>query len=135
MLDDLRLELESLKEAMSPLEPDGEERRRLGAMAMDHALAYLEAVPDAPSNSAWSDVFERRLDPEFSEAGRDPADILHYVGRCVERPGFATTSPRFMAYIPGGGRGGGGRVLLLPPVPTSFPPRGAAPGGRSAGAA
>jgi glutamate/tyrosine decarboxylase-like PLP-dependent enzyme len=103
MLDGLRLELESLKEAMSPLEPDREERRRLGAMAMDHALAYLEAVPDAPSNSAWSDVFERRLDPEFSEAGRDPADVLDYVSRCVERPGFATTSPRFMAYIPGGG--------------------------------
>ena len=103
MLDDLRLELESLKEAMSPLEPDGEERRRLGAMAMDHALAYLDAVADAPSNSAWSDVFERRLDPEFAETGRDPADILDYVSRCVERPGFATTSPRFMAYIPGGG--------------------------------
>jgi glutamate/tyrosine decarboxylase-like PLP-dependent enzyme len=103
MLDDLRLELESLKEAMAPLEPDREERRRLGAMAMDHALAYLDAVPEAPSNSAWSDVFQRRLDPEFSETGRDPADVLDYVSRCVERPGFATTSPRFMAYIPGGG--------------------------------
>lgn len=103
MLDALRLELESLRKAMAPLEPDAEERAHLGGLAMDHALDYLDAVPEAPSNSPWSDVFARRLEPEFSEAGRDPADILDYVGRCVERPGFATTSPRFMAYIPGGG--------------------------------
>ncbi|HEX8535386.1 MAG TPA: aminotransferase class V-fold PLP-dependent enzyme [Allosphingosinicella sp.] len=103
MLDALRLELESLRAAMAPLEPDAGERTRLGGLAMDHALAYLDAVPEAASNSPWSDVFARRLEPEFGEEGRDPADILDYVGQCVERPGFATTSPRFMAYIPGGG--------------------------------
>jgi glutamate/tyrosine decarboxylase-like PLP-dependent enzyme len=29
--------------------------------------------------------------------------VLDYVAACVDAPGFATTSPRFMAYIPGGG--------------------------------
>lgn len=103
MLDTLRSEILALEQAMRPLEPDGAERARLGGMAMDHALAYLDAVPDAPANSPWSDVFAERLDPEFAEAGRDPAAILDYVARCVEKPGVATTSPRFMAYIPGGG--------------------------------
>ena len=48
-------------------------------------------------------MFAQRLDPEFAEQGRDPARVLDYVAQCVDRPGFATTSPRFMAYIPGGG--------------------------------
>ncbi|HLO21259.1 MAG TPA: aminotransferase class V-fold PLP-dependent enzyme, partial [Sphingomicrobium sp.] len=38
-----------------------------------------------------------------AEGGRDPASVLDYVGSCIDAPGFATTSPRFMAYIPGGG--------------------------------
>jgi len=29
--------------------------------------------------------------------------VLDYVGACIEKPGIATTSPRFMGYIPGGG--------------------------------
>ena len=103
MLDTLRSELRALEAATRPLEPDSEERARLGALALDHALAFLEAVPEAPSNSSWTDVFARSLDPEFPEVGRDAAEVLEYVGQCVERPGFATTSPRFMAYIPGGG--------------------------------
>src|SRR4030095_5458023 len=41
--------------------------------------------------------------PEFTASGRDPARVLDYVAECVDRPGFATTSPRFMAYVPGGG--------------------------------
>ena len=98
-----RGELEALKAAMQPLEPDGEERRRLGAEVLDHALAYLQALPDLPSNNSWGEVFAERLDPEFTEAGRDSADLLSYFGRCVNTPGFATASPRFMAYIPGGG--------------------------------
>ena len=54
-------------------------------------------------NRPWTEVFAQRLDPEFAEKGRDPTRLLDYVGECVNRPGFATTSPRFMAYIPGGG--------------------------------
>jgi glutamate/tyrosine decarboxylase-like PLP-dependent enzyme len=98
-----RDELEALKAAMQPLEPGAEERRRLGSQVLDHALGYLEALPDLPSNNSWDDVFAQRLDPEFAEAGRDATELLSYFGQCVNRPGFTTTSPRFMAYIPGGG--------------------------------
>jgi glutamate/tyrosine decarboxylase-like PLP-dependent enzyme len=99
---DARGELEALKAAMRPLEPDSDERRRLADKAVDHAMAYLDAIPDAPANNPWSEVFAQRLDPEFAEAGRDPDEVLSYVAQCVDQPGFATTSPRFMAYIPGG---------------------------------
>jgi glutamate/tyrosine decarboxylase-like PLP-dependent enzyme len=98
-----RGELEALKEAMRALEPDADERRRLGGDVLEHALAYLEALPNLPSNNSWDGVFAQRLDPEFTDEGREAGDVLSYFGECVNRPGFTTTSPRFMAYIPGGG--------------------------------
>ena len=102
-IDELRAELEALQVEMRPLEPDGEERRVLGEKTLEHALDYLDSVPDAPTNNSWDGVFADRLDPEFPESGRDPDALLSYFGQCVNRPGFTTTSPRFMAYIPGGG--------------------------------
>ena len=103
MLDELREKIANLRMAMQPLEPDGEKRSDLGRRALDHALAYLAEVPEAPSNRPWAEVFSERLEPEFTEKGREPAAVLDYIASCVDRPGFATTSPRFMAYIPGGG--------------------------------
>jgi glutamate/tyrosine decarboxylase-like PLP-dependent enzyme len=103
MIDELRAELERLRAAATPLEPNADERRELGAQALEHVFQYWEQVETAPSNRPWSEVFSQVLDPEFSEEGRDAAAVLDYVGACIDRPGFATTSPRFMAYIPGGG--------------------------------
>jgi glutamate/tyrosine decarboxylase-like PLP-dependent enzyme len=103
MLDELRGEIERFRAAASPLEPDADARRELGAQALNHALAYLDQIGTASTNRPWSEVFARRLEPEFAEQGRDPARVLDYVAECVDRPGFATTSPKFMAYIPGGG--------------------------------
>jgi glutamate/tyrosine decarboxylase-like PLP-dependent enzyme len=102
VIDQLRAEIGRLREAAAPLEPDADARRAIGGQALDHALAYWDQVESASSNRPWSEVFSERLDPEFGEEGRDPARVLDYVGGCVEAPGFATTSPRFMAYIPGG---------------------------------
>jgi aromatic-L-amino-acid decarboxylase len=102
MIDSLRADIARLREGAAPLEPDSAERRVLGAQALNHALAYIDQVEEAPSNRPWSEVFTQRLDPEFTEQGRDAAAVLDYVGTCIDRPGFATTSPRFMAYIPGG---------------------------------
>ena len=57
MIGGLRERIEALREAASPLEPDGPERRELGGRALDHALAYLDQVEAAPSNRPWSEVF------------------------------------------------------------------------------
>ena len=102
-LDTIRAELAALEAAMRPLEPGDDERKQLGGEVLEHALAYLDSIPDAPTNNSWDGVFAQRLDPEFPEAGRDPSAVLSYFGQCVNQPGFTTTSPRFMAYIPGGG--------------------------------
>ena len=98
MLDELRTVIERLREAAAPLEPDSDTRRELGGQALDHALAYWDQVETASTNRPWSEVFSQRLDPEFTEQGRDPAMVFDYVGACIDAPGFATTSPRFMAY-------------------------------------
>jgi glutamate/tyrosine decarboxylase-like PLP-dependent enzyme len=97
-----REELEAIKAAMQRLEPGSEERQKLGGEVLKHALAYWDQVETASSNRPWSEVFAQRLDPEFTEEGRDPTAVLDYVRECVDAPGFATASPRFMAYIPGG---------------------------------
>jgi len=103
VIDQLRAKIGGLREAAAPLEPSGDQRRALAGQAIEHSLAYWDQIETASSNRPWSEVFSQRLDPEFSEEGRDPASVLDYVGACIDAPGFATTSPRFMAYIPGGG--------------------------------
>lgn len=102
-MQDLARKIAAFRAAAQPLEPDDAGREALGRMALDHALSYLKAIPDAPSSHPASEVFARDLAPEFVEAGRDVDAILDYVRACIDTPGFATTSPRFMGYIPGGG--------------------------------
>jgi len=103
MIEQLRWEIEALRAATRPLEPDSLQRRELGGQALGHALSFLDGIDDAPSLRPAGEVFSQRLDPEFTEAGRDPASVLDYVDACIEKPGITTTSPRFMGYIPGGG--------------------------------
>ena len=100
---ELRADVERLRNMAAGLEPDAQVRREIGAQALEHALGYWDQVEEASSNRPWSEVFSQTLDPEFAEQGRDPAAVLDYIAECIDRPGFATTSPRFMAYIPGGG--------------------------------
>ena len=99
----LRAEIEALRVLARPLEPESGERRILGERALEHVLAFLDRVAEAPSLRPAAEAFGERLDPEFGEGGRDPAAVFDYVSACVEKPGIATTSPRFMGYIPGGG--------------------------------
>jgi glutamate/tyrosine decarboxylase-like PLP-dependent enzyme len=103
MIEQLRGDIERFRRATSPLEPDSARRRELGSQALDHALNFLDQVEAAPSLRPAAEALSERLDPEFTEQGRDASAVLDYVGACIEQPGIATTSPRFMGYIPGGG--------------------------------
>jgi glutamate/tyrosine decarboxylase-like PLP-dependent enzyme len=103
MIDELRTRIEELRADTRPLEPDSDARRDLGEQTLAHVLAFLDGIEAAPSLRPATEVFSERLDPEFTEEGRDPASVLDYIGTCIEQPGIATTSPRFMGYIPGGG--------------------------------
>jgi aromatic-L-amino-acid/L-tryptophan decarboxylase len=102
MIDALRAKIEALQRAAAPLEPDAAARAALMGQAFDHAQDFLGGLAEGPSHQGWGDAFAA-FDPEFAEAGRDPAEVLDFLGRGVDRPGIATASPRFMGYIPGGG--------------------------------
>lgn len=103
MIEQLRADIQRFRDGAAALEPNAADRRKLGSRALDHALDFLDQVESAPSLRPAAEALSERLDPEFTDEGRDAAEVLDYVGACIERPGIATTSPRFMGYIPGGG--------------------------------
>ncbi|HEX8514091.1 MAG TPA: aminotransferase class I/II-fold pyridoxal phosphate-dependent enzyme [Allosphingosinicella sp.] len=103
MIEAARAELARLKAEAAPLEPDSGERAALAAAALAHAGQFLEGLPDGPTYRGWADWPAHPLDPEFPEQGRPPEATLDYLRRCVDNPGIATASPRFMGYVPGGG--------------------------------
>lgn len=102
MLETMRAELKALREAAAPLEPGAEARRALAGLAFGHADAFLDGLDEGATYRPWNDNLAG-LDPEFAEAGRDPAAVLAWLGESVDAPGIATASPRFTGYIPGGG--------------------------------
>ncbi len=129
MTDALRGEIEALRAQARPLEPDSPQRRDLAEQVLGHALDFLDGVEEAPSLRPATEVFSRRLDPEFGETGRDLTSTLEFITECIENPGIATTSPRFMGYIPGGGLFHSGLADLLAAASNKYaghPP--AAPG-------
>lgn len=101
-LDDLKTRLEALRHETGPLEPGPADRERLGRLALDHALGFLNAIPEAPAYAPPDGALAHKLSPELPDRPRDPAEVLDFVGETIDVPGFATTSPRFMGYIPGG---------------------------------
>ena len=96
--DILRLQAES-----AALEPDAASRSSIAAAAFAHAQHFLEGLADGPTYRGWSDAPARPLDPDFADQGRPADETLAYLDRCVDRPGIATASGRFMGYVPGGG--------------------------------
>lgn len=103
MIEAARAELARLQNEARPLEPDSGQRAALAAAAVAHAQQFLEGLEDGPTYRGRADWPAHPLDPEFPEEGRPPEAALDYVRRCVDSPGIATASPRFMGYVPGGG--------------------------------
>ncbi len=92
--------LAALAAAAAPLEPDAAERARLMALAADHVARFLTELPDMPAHSPWS---PDGAEEGFTAAARPFEPLLRHIADQVDRPGMATASPRYMAYIPGGG--------------------------------
>jgi len=103
MLEAARAEIERLARAAASLEPDANAREAVLADAAAHAQAFWQGLAEGPSNVDRAHAFAMRLDPEFAEEGRPPAEALAFLAACVDAPGITTASPRFMGYIPGGG--------------------------------
>lgn len=98
-----RAELVRLQQEAAPLEPGPQARASLAAAAIAHSERFLADLPEGPSYRGSPGAADLRLDPEFPESGRPAEAALAYLDRCVDRPGIATASPRFMGYVPGGG--------------------------------
>nr|WP_294847199.1 aminotransferase class V-fold PLP-dependent enzyme [uncultured Sphingomonas sp.] len=99
----LREKLIALQAATRPLEPDHDARAVMGGQVLDHALNFQDSIEGAASYRPASEAFSQRFYPEFTNSGRNLDEVLDFVGATVDRPGIATSSPRFMGYIPGGG--------------------------------
>ncbi|MEO7178892.1 MAG: aminotransferase class V-fold PLP-dependent enzyme [Allosphingosinicella sp.] len=103
MTEAVRAELLRLQKESAPLEPDAGARMAIAAAAFAHAQHFLEDLSDGPTYRGWSEAPAQPLDPEFADEGRPLEETLAYLDRCVDRPGIATASGRFMGYVPGGG--------------------------------
>lgn len=103
MSEAARAELVRLQSESAALEPGAEARAALAAAAFAHADEFLEGLAEGPTYRGRRDFPAQPLDPEFPDSGRPPGEVLAYLGRCVDRPGIATASGRFMGYVPGGG--------------------------------
>jgi aromatic-L-amino-acid decarboxylase len=97
-----RAELERLRAAAAPLEPDAEARAAVAAAAFGHVQGFLDDLVEGPANRPWAEAFAGPPD-EFGEAGADLAGTLEWLGRSVDRPGITTASGYFTGYVPGGG--------------------------------
>ena len=77
MIETLRAEMEALRAAAAPLEPDaGERAARLPAWPSAMRRRSSPVSTTAPPYRGWDERLRDALEPEFAEAGRDPAAVL-----------------------------------------------------------
>lgn len=93
-------------EAQSELELDSDAFRELVGQAVEHLCRFLDSVADQPVDGA-RDLHRAALGPapaaDAPETGTDTGAIFRELFDRLVPPSFATTSPGFLAYIPGGG--------------------------------
>src|SRR5919202_2451539 len=97
------LRLADLRHLAAPLEPDADGRRRLTELAVAHVEAFLAEASSAPTLLPGHGIADALAAYGVPETPRQAAEVLDIVGRLVESPGVATTSPRYFGYIPSGG--------------------------------
>jgi len=78
--------------------------RRMGGLVLDRVVSDLARVAEIPvSGDVDAAAFCRALDASAPEAGQPLPELLRFLFEdCVPRS-FTTTSPGYLAYIPGGG--------------------------------
>ncbi len=97
------LRLADLMQLTASLEPDADERRRLAGLAVEHVEAFLTVSENAPTLRTSSGIADALAAFGIPDAAREPAEVFEVLGRLVDTPGVATTSPRYFGYIPSGG--------------------------------
>jgi aromatic-L-amino-acid decarboxylase len=88
-----------------PLEPTGDELRRLLAAAIDYVAGVLARMPDTPASDldgVPGFLADEALHGAPPAAGRPLDDVLAVVDRAAGK-GLNTASPGYFAFIPGSG--------------------------------
>jgi aromatic-L-amino-acid/L-tryptophan decarboxylase len=97
------------------LDPDPQEWQKLAATVVDYLTSVLRDLPDAPA-SAFDGVDELLADPALRtpppETGRPLADLLQVLDRAAA-VGLNTSSPGYLAFIPGSGLVSAGLAGLI----------------------
>ena len=87
------------------LDPDPQDWQKLAAAVVDHLTDVLRDLPDAPA-SAFDDVDALLADPALRkpppETGRPLPELLEVLDRAAA-VGLNTSSPGYLAFIPGSG--------------------------------
>jgi len=87
-----------------PLEPDGEEMRRLVDAAMRHIVAHVESLSSQPaSNVEGATEFARTLIEPLPRHGASYEQLLDFFFNDALPRSFNAAGPGYLAYIPGGG--------------------------------
>lgn len=87
-----------------PLEPDGEEMRRLVDDAMQRIVAHVESLPSQPaSNVEGATDFARTLIEPLPRQGVPYEQLLDFLFDEAIPRSFNAAGPGYLAYIPGGG--------------------------------
>ncbi|MDA1027687.1 MAG: aminotransferase class V-fold PLP-dependent enzyme [Bacteroidetes bacterium] len=102
MMEQKRLvdQLDALESESLSLDPDASMRSHVAEMVEAYVEQYLCAIPSGPAFAMEQP--SARLGG-FKEQGIGLPATLDLLKTDVDRPGIATTSPRFFGYIPGGG--------------------------------
>ena len=109
----------SLEQASCGLELAAETRSNVYRDLMAYVETYLERVDQAPAyceppTASLTDVLP------FSEKGHAMDQTLDVLDTFVDKPGIATTSPRFFGYVPGGGQFFAGVADMLAAITNKY---------------
>jgi aromatic-L-amino-acid/L-tryptophan decarboxylase len=87
-----------------PLEPSGEEMKRMVSLAMRRIVEHLESLPEQPpTNLEGAFRLARSLVEPLPEEGAPYTELLALLFDRAIPKSFNTASPGYLAYIPGGG--------------------------------
>lgn len=89
-----------------PLEPSSEQLRKLVEGALERIVPYLESLPEQRAGDfdfEKGEALARSLSEPLPESGSDYESLLDLIFDSAAPHGFNTTSPGYLAFIPGGG--------------------------------
>lgn len=88
----------------SPLEPDGDEIRRMVDEVVPWLVRYLETLPEQPAGDTEGGVeLARSLAAPMPEEGRPLAELLELLFERAVPKSFNAAGPGYLGFIPGGG--------------------------------